>query len=692
MDTGHVPPILIARLAREGQQPDPNHTFNRFRLDPPGAPFSAPNPASASPPPAQETSSQSPSTSSPEPKRKRNLHVRQKGEPAACKRCRRLKKKCSRTGPECVQCMGVGLPCSFSNPPETLGTAAERYDNPKEPPSGNAWGPGYGNGVRQPVTNSPGVVRNGMAPAITMGTDQSDSMDTSGYGDSLEPREVSRQLTGQLGSPTSHRRNSSGNVARQNRQRLPEDAAGRAFVNAFFKHIHRAYPFMDKAKILEDIDTMGDSNTWGIEHISTNLYMVMALGCYTLRRAGQVSDAISSKFQISQQGMLQIMQKSLTKPKDIESVQTLLLLGLYCLFDPTGLSPYMITALLASQALSLGLSRKALPEQGLSLVEIEMRHRLFWSIYTLDRMVAVSCGLPFNLHDENVNVPLPGLTMEEFSSSEKGHFALVLQVHRQVVSLRQLEEKIMQKAYLCNTGTIGLMSRAQRHATMEELRSQVDEWYRTGCLLTPMEQSDQIPFHNTIPWLNHRYQNLMLLLYSPSNLNHQISADHFGELERSLQKYIQLSAVLIQKRHLPLNWVTLCRFVAICPLLLYCLMRRQYENAISVLQDQSATCAEVLDAFPERWHIAKRAALVYRNMTLLPLLELNKEIACLVKDMLGDCSMYKRAVEASAQLLHQRSEVQIPHQGGPNLMMGPEFNLREEELWAGIGEFGMEFM
>ncbi|RDW82596.1 hypothetical protein BP6252_03708 [Coleophoma cylindrospora] len=658
-DTGHVPPGLVARLAQEGQQPDPKNTFSRFRLD---RPTSVPTPAKASPP----ARSHSPLGSS--PKRKRNLHVRQKGEPAACQRCRRLKKRCSRTEPQCSQCLAGGLSCSFARSPGVSETASGSNVN-----------------LQEPLSNS-GAIQSANGSARVSVSENTEANQISLHGaqpvkTGVPVHEVQEQI----------RHQNHGSLSRQIRQRIPEDAAGRAFVNAYFRHIHRAYPFMDKAKLLEDVEAMGDMLTSGIENISTNLYMVMALGCYTMTRAGQVSDTISAKFKISQQGMLQVMQKSLSRPKDIESVQTLLLLGLYCLFDPTGLSPYMITALLASQVMSLGLSRKSLPEQWVLPSEIEMRHRLFWSIFTLDRMVSVSSGLPFNLHDENTDLPLPGLTVEEFNGPDKGYHALILQVHRQVVSLRQLEETLVQKVHLTNATTIALMPQSERHSTLQALRFRIDEWYRTGCLLTPMEETDQIPFHNTIPWLNHRYQNLMLLLYSPSNLNQVISADHFGELEKSLQKYIQLSSVLIQKRHLPLNWVTLCRFVAICPLLLYCLMRRQYEQAASPLKDENKVCAEILEAFPERWRFAKRSAEVFLNMSVLPLAEVNQQVASLVTDMLGDCSMYKKAVEASALLLEENTIPSVAN-STEHLLIGQEFNMGDDELWAGIGDFGMEFM
>lgn len=61
--------------------------------------------------------------------------------------------------------------------------------------------------------------------------------------------------------------------------RVPEEAAGRQFVDAYFRHIHRAYPFMDRAEVMKDVNMMGDLLTDRMDNMSTNLYIVMAIGC-----------------------------------------------------------------------------------------------------------------------------------------------------------------------------------------------------------------------------------------------------------------------------------------------------------------------------------------------------------------------------------------------------------------------------
>lgn len=265
-------------------------------------------------------------------------------------------------------------------------------------------------------------------------------------------------------------------------------AAGRQLVDAYFRHIHRSYPFINRTSVLLDVDSMIHLSE-GFEHISRKLYLIMAIGCTTLRRIGQVSDDILAKFKVLDQV---ILQDCLSR-KDIESVEELLLLALYSFFDPS-LSPWIITGILTRHILTLGLTRKVSSQNTKSLDEVERRHRLFWSIYTLDRIVSASTGLPFGLHDPNTNIPLPGITLEEYASPDRAYFTVTLQVNRHIITLRQLEGSILERTHFINAiSHIG----SDRRAIVADLRAKIEDWYTQGCLVNPLER-DQIPFHNTI--------------------------------------------------------------------------------------------------------------------------------------------------------------------------------------------------
>lgn len=112
---------------------------------------------------------------------------------------------------------------------------------------------------------------------------------------------------------------------------------------------------------------------------------------------------------------LDTMQECISNGPGIMSIQILVLLAIYSLFDPDHDKASAIVQTLCGQALLHGLTRRCSEDSGLPLDEIELRHRLYWSVYVLDRMTATSLGIPPSLQDKNCDVPLPSLTVDEFA-------------------------------------------------------------------------------------------------------------------------------------------------------------------------------------------------------------------------------------------------------------------------------------
>ncbi len=262
-------------------------------------------------------------------------------------------------------------------------------------------------------------------------------------------------------------------------------------------------------------------------------------------------------------------------------------------------------------------------------VEAELRHRLFWSIYELDRMIATSFGLPFAMNDDNINVPLPGVTVDEYAASEQSHYTRMLQVSRNAIALRDVEGRILQKIHLSSTSSCSSLTTASNHADrraiLDDFRSQIDDWYAQGCLLSRLEK-DSIQFHNTITWLNVRYHSLLALLYSPSRFNSRWCMDQIFDLHRTIQQYVHCSAVQMQQRNFSLNLVTLNRLLVVLVILLFCIDEGQRGvmghnnsggNRIEA-RGEISLCIQILEAFPGRWALAKRILAVFRRLYVLP--------------------------------------------------------------------------
>ncbi|KAF5011013.1 hypothetical protein FDECE_2820 [Fusarium decemcellulare] len=387
--------------------------------------------------------------------------------------------------------------------------------------------------------------------------------------------------------------------------------SARAYVDAYFGDINRAYPFVDKERVLSTLSIMGDliitsAPDYDVDAII--LYLVMAIGCTTLQRTEAASDSV---FTINYKDLIHrcMMQET------TDTAQILLLLAIYSLFDPHGLPAAPIVDLLARQAVRLGLTRRHTANPGGHLLpaEEERAHRLFWSIYALDRTIAASTGMPAALRSINMDVPLPCITVDEFASPQRAEFISNLQVARHIIQLRILEDRVLYEIHLRDHKSTASLTREDRRSIASELQTAIENWYSSGCLLQSSELDDAA-IHIRISWLASRYYNLLLLLYYPSHFNPpSISLLSPPELVSLAQKHIQAVSVRFHQRQLPLNYLTLCRSFPVCMVFMRACLGIGLDEPV-VAKSEISICADILEAFPEKWSSAHRAASAVRQL------------------------------------------------------------------------------
>ncbi|KAH7061676.1 fungal-specific transcription factor domain-containing protein [Paraphoma chrysanthemicola] len=375
-----------------------------------------------------------------------------------------------------------------------------------------------------------------------------------------------------------------------------------SYVHAYFRHVHRAYPFLDKQETLSNAKASTYLNIWADNPDSIILGLVLCIGSTTLERAGKLSVYDRPNMVVP---YARILSRCLSSP-DLKGLQILTLLSLYSLFDPNGISTWSIVGILTRQAITLGLSRtrtESFP-RAMNSHEEELGHRLFWSIFVLDRMLAVSLGHPVGLVDEDMNIPQPALTVGEFASSERAEHASLLQLNRHIIQLRQLEHRILISIHTRGQINISDMSSIDRAAVSRQLRSAIDEWYSMGCLVC-LPEADNIPIHSTITWLNARYYNLLILLYYPCQFNSHFKHSSIEELVGCIRKYFKYNYILLENKQLPLNYITLNRLIPACLALMHCF--GVIQPCSFSAKAELSNCIDILRAFPEDWLSAHRA-------------------------------------------------------------------------------------
>ncbi|KAM0342072.1 hypothetical protein ACHAPU_009685 [Fusarium lateritium] len=565
----------------------------------------------------------------------------------ACDRCRSFKKKCSRTYPVCSLCASAGQRCLYTNPIANAEAQTHQLRSRLQWLSQyidqNLLPPGQPGGIDNVRTGTDlGTVlghgqRNGLANTASIGTASSPL--SQAPGPATSPLDATGSVsafrghdhasTGQqsaemrfeekdpgsvrtTSSFLSHQGSTEGPVGRRRviaRQALPPDIAPSRFVDAFFSHVNRAYPFVDQTRIRRDLEILGDASPADQDPPMTLLYLVMAIGCTSLVRAGQIPSDTARQFDVVYPDIIQECLCS----ENIESVQILVLLALYSLFDPMATSAYFIVGIAARQAMVIGLTRPDnLPR---TAIETELRHRLYWSIFVLDRMMSASQGLPPAFIDEHANIPLPGLTVEEFASPDRAVYARNLQTSRHVIQLRQLEYRILHSVHLQRDAETARLAPTDRRAVLSSLRSEIEDWYSNGCLMSPME-ADNLPIHSSITWLSAQYYHLLVLLYFPNHFNSSAAAMKRQDQLEFARKQLQANSALLQQRQLPLNRVSLSRLLPVCLMLMHGFVASYtstQESASFPARDEIANIITLLEAFPKGWSVAQEAVCIMQQ-------------------------------------------------------------------------------
>lgn len=165
--------------------------------------------------------------------------------------------------------------------------------------------------------------------------------------------------------------------------------------HAYWDSIHWQYPFLHRPthqKLMETAYTDGDSRPAALFQV----YMVLAISTTILSRRmrvplpaeGYCVKAMSYFDKVTIEGSL-------------EGLQCLLLLQMYGMHNPSqGLNSWYLNYQCIACVLDLGLQRDVKKERNRSLLDQEMRTRIFWVIHTLDRTLGTILGRPIGLRDE----------------------------------------------------------------------------------------------------------------------------------------------------------------------------------------------------------------------------------------------------------------------------------------------------
>lgn len=378
---------------------------------------------------------------------------RSKRVSTACDFCRKRKKKCDFRYPNCSACTRAGVRCTIPPPGPQVASASVPRDQLENLQKRVKWledvvrrktgvavaelstGAAVVDSEGDPdfwfqvpsllANNSHNHAPSASSPDGSTGGSSvgAPSSETQGFGTQLP--NVGEIFRDQL----EHRRPSVARPVTKSPRilRLSSLEETERIANRYFDSMGYQYPFLYRSEFMTNLQRIWSGWTPPPEvHNSYHITIAIAL-----QIGAPDGNQPADFYRVSQETLATALQN-----EDLNAVRALLSLALYTMFATVGPSVWHVLGSCMRLATSLGL-HKARPAA--SLIEEEMGKRVFWSLYNLDRLIAVTLGRPLGIADEDITVGLPREFNDDWTETP-GTSCITIPV--QVIRLRRIFSRI----------------------------------------------------------------------------------------------------------------------------------------------------------------------------------------------------------------------------------------------------------
>ncbi|OJJ77771.1 hypothetical protein ASPBRDRAFT_114274 [Aspergillus brasiliensis CBS 101740] len=184
---------------------------------------------------------------------------------------------------------------------------------------------------------------------------------------------------------------------------LPSDLKQAQWLTqGYFEAVHGQFPFLHRPSHLDLLQKA--YNGVGLLPVDQfQIYMVLAIGATIRSRQLKVLLSAEGYCTSAMVHLDTIFQKS-----SVRGVQCMLLLQMYTFHNPSStISLWTLHYQCLAHVLELGLHRNVQGTTAFTEFDREMRTRVFWCVYTMDRYLCTSLGRAIGIMDEQCDLRLP---------------------------------------------------------------------------------------------------------------------------------------------------------------------------------------------------------------------------------------------------------------------------------------------
>ncbi|KAK1572768.1 fungal-specific transcription factor domain-containing protein [Colletotrichum navitas] len=394
---------------------------------------------------------------------------------------------------------------------------------------------------------------------------------------------------------------------------LPSKEHARQLAESYFDAINCQFPILHQPTFMNLLDQVYDSSvntdrgTTGVFQV----FMVLALGSIVLTRRLRAHLPGESY-------CLSAMQHfdRLSVDSSIPGLQCLLLLTIFTMHSPSmRLNVWYLNYQCIAAVLDLGLQRDINTDSGISLLEQEMRSRIFWVVFSLDRMIATMMGRPIGLRDEACDLRLPqdidDASLQNFEqqpqNARPGRMAFSIHLFR--LAKLNSEFKYVANSVVRKTPSYAYPAVIDINEWQRGMILQLDEWY---------EGIPEVPGCEYIRAICQvRCQGLRMLVLRPSPAIPSPSRESLQKCYIAARETLILFNQLYKQNLLIHTWSTCHSIVLGIITMLYCIkmvpeVARQ--TSLDILMSDFSAGLGVLAATGEHWSGVKRCRDILDDM------------------------------------------------------------------------------
>jgi hypothetical protein len=175
----------------------------------------------------------------------------------------------------------------------------------------------------------------------------------------------------------------------------------------YFDHSHTLYPILHQGEVMSDIHAI----LLDPEHHVTQsppcifrVWMVLAIGSTTHSSITLSEESVSRLYY---ERAMTYFESSMDHG-DIVALEAIMLQVSYSFFNQLGPNTWFLVGTAARLAIGMGLHCDQ-TLQDLSSAQVERRKRLFFSVYMMDRLVSITLGRPFAIHEDDIDIAVSRL-------------------------------------------------------------------------------------------------------------------------------------------------------------------------------------------------------------------------------------------------------------------------------------------